>query len=119
MSYYNKIFYTVLDVYTALVQYKYRPRTCSWRAYDGSEYHMPISLPSADALGSEKIGESVSQAVIGRYGRQDFAYEPGHQETFPLSHFQSSTLPSLFKAMVNITYDACELLFSLLPHTRI
>ena len=80
---------------------------------------MPISLPSADALGSEKIGELLSQAVIGRYGRQDFAYEPGHQETVSLSLFQSFTLPSLFKVMVNITYDACELLFFLLPHTRI
>jgi hypothetical protein len=57
-----------------------------------------------------------SQAVIGRYGRQDFAYEPGIN---PLSLFQSFTFPSQYEAMVNITYDSCELLFFLLPLTRI
>jgi hypothetical protein len=84
------------------------------------EYHMPISLPRADALGARyEIRESVSQAVIGRYGCQDFAYEPGIKRLFLYRSFRVS--PSLpFRAiMVNITYDACELLFFLLPLIRI
>jgi hypothetical protein len=63
--------------------YHYRPSTTIGRglvpdygAYDGSEYHMPIFMPSAEVLGKREIGELLSQVVIGRYGTPRFAYEP-------------------------------------------
>ena len=65
------------------------------RAYDGSEYHISYAdfLAERGCVGKCEIGELKSQAVIGRYGRQDFAYEPGIKRLFLYRSFRVS--PSL------------------------
>src|SRR5882757_1898882 len=47
-------------------------------------------LAERGCVGKREIGELVSQAVIGRYGRQDFAYEPSVKRQFLYRSFRVS-----------------------------